>query len=401
MKVEIVRLNDTGDGIGKINGKIVFVKKTLPGDIVTVKNIVDKKKYLLADKDQYLTRSPLSIEAECPFYEECGGCQIMTLPYQEQLNYKKNKVIDIFKKYPSIEINPEIIGSPEVFHYRNKITLQVEKGKIGFYHVKTNQLVPIQYCPLAKKKTNEVIDLIETKVSLDNVHQIVIKEFQEKVMVQVKGKINEKEWISILKDKVDSLYLYNQLIYGKAKLEEILDKYHYFISPDSFFQVNHEQTIRLYQQVKEYLGSPQKNVLDLYCGMASIGIFVSDVSNEITGIELNSSSIKDAKENILSNHLSNVKVKEGDVGKLLDTKNTYDAIIVDPPRSGLDKKTKSGLLKIKSKKIIYVSCNPMTLARDIDDLKEEYELEDIMLFDLFPNTYHVESIVLLKHCKPL
>ena len=399
MEVEIVRLNHTGDGVGKINGKIVFVKKTLPGDIVTVKNIVDKKKYLLADKDKYLARSPLSIEAKCPFYEECGGCQIMTLPYQEQLNYKKNKVIDIFKKYTSIEINPEIIGSPKIFNYRNKITLQVEKGKIGFYHVKTNQLIPIKNCPLAKERTNEIINLLseisESKL-LTKVKQIIIKEFQEKIMIQIKGKVEEKDLISILKDKVSSIYINDKLVYGKEKLEETLKSYHYSISPNSFFQVNKEQTIHLYNQVRKHLESDTKNILDLYCGMASIGIFVSDIAKNITGIELNPSSVKDAKENILSNHLTNIKVREGDVGKLLDEKNTYDAIIVDPPRSGLDKKTKSGLLKMKSKKIIYVSCNPITLARDIDDLKEEYELKDIMLFDLFPNTYHCESVTALE-----
>ena len=391
MEVEIVRLNHTGDGVGKINGKIVFVKKTLPGDIVTVKNIVDKKKYLLADKDKYLARSPLSIEAKCPFYEECGGCQIMTLPYQEQLNYKKNKVIDIFKKYTSIEINPEIIGSPKIFNYRNKITLQVEKGKIGFYHVKTNQLIPIKNCPLAKEKTNEIINLLSESKLLTNVNQIIIKEFQEKIMIQIKGKVEEKDLISILKDKVSSIYINDKLVYGKEKLEETLDKYHYFISPNSFFQVNKEQTIHLYNQVRKYLESDTKNILDLYCGMASIGIFVSDIAKNITGIELNPSSVKDAKENIKKNYLTNIKVREGDVGKLLDEKNTYDAIIVDPPRSGLDKKTKAGLLKMKSKKIIYVSCNPITLARDIDDLKEEYELKDI-----FPNTYHCESVTVLE-----
>ena len=396
MVVEIVRLNHTGNGVGDLDGKVIFVSKTIPGDVILVKNIQDKKSYYLGEVEKYLKRGSFFERAVCPYYQECGGCQIMTLPYQEQLNYKKNKVIDIFKKYTSIEINPEIIGSPKIFNYRNKITLQVEKGKIGFYHVKTNQLIPIKNCPLAKEKTNEIINLLSESKILTNVNQIIIKEFQEKIMIQIKGKVKEKDLISILKDKVFSIYINDKLVYGKEKLEETLESYHYSISPNSFFQVNKEQTIHLYNQVRKYLESDTKNILDLYCGMASIGIFVSDIAKNITGIELNPSSVKDAKENIKKNHLTNIKVREGDVGKLLDTKNTYDAIIVDPPRSGLDKKTKSGLLKIKSKKIIYVSCNPITLARDIDDLKEEYELEDIMLFDLFPNTYHCESVTVLE-----
>ena len=396
MVVEIVRLNHTGNGVGDLDGKVIFVSKTIPGDVILVKNIQDKKSYYLGEVEKYLKRGSFFERAVCPYYQECGGCQIMTLPYQEQLNYKKNKVIDIFKKYTSIEINPEIIGSPKIFNYRNKITLQVEKGKIGFYHVKTNQLIPIKNCPLAKEKTNEIINLLSESKILTNVNQIIIKEFQEKIMIQIKGKVKEKDLISILKDKVFSIYINDKLVYGKEKLEETLESYHYSISPNSFFQVNKEQTIHLYNQVRKYLESDTKNILDLYCGMASIGIFVSDIAKNITGIELNPSSVKDAKENIKKNHLTNIKVREGDVGKLLDDKNTYDAIIVDPSRSGLDKKTKSGLLKIKSKKIIYVSCNPITLARDIDDLKEEYELEDIMLFDLFPNTYHCESVTVLE-----
>lgn len=396
MVVEIVRLNHTGNGVGYLDGKVIFVSKTIPGDVILVKNIQDKKSYYLGEVKKYLKRGSFFERAVCPYYQECGGCQIMDLPYLEQLNYKKNKVIDIFKKYTSIEINPEIIGSPKIFNYRNKITLQVEKGKIGFYHFKTNQLIPIKNCPLAKEKTNEIINLLSESKLLTNVNQIIIKEFQEKIMIQIKGKVEEKDLISILKDKVSSIYINDKLVYGKEKLEETLESYHYSISPNSFFQVNKEQTIHLYNQVRKYLESDTKNILDLYCGMASIGIFVSDIAKNITGIELNPSSVKDAKENIKKNHLTNIKVREGDVGKLLDEKNTYDAIIVDPPRSGLDKKTKSGLLKIKSKKIIYVSCNPITLARDIDDLKEEYELKDIMLFDLFPNTYHIETICVMK-----
>lgn len=394
MNIEIIRLNHTGEGIGKLNHKIIFVPKTIPQDKIKVKNIKEKKHYYTAEVDIYEERGPLFKEAICPYYKVCGGCQLMELSYQEQLKYKKDKVIDIFKKYTKIEINPKIIPSPRELNYRNKITLQVEKGKIGLYQTKSKKLVPIEKCYLVKEKINEIIPLLN-KLDKKEVNQIIIKEFQEKIMIQVKGKINTKDLISTLKEKVSSIYLNNEHIYGEKKLEEVLENKKYHISPNSFFQVNKEQTINLYKQVEKYLGKNNQNILDLYCGMASIGIFVSTSSKQITGIELNPSSIQDAKENIKINHLSNIKVKEGDVGSLLEVKNTYDAIIVDPPRSGLDKKTKDGILKIKSKKIIYVSCDPITLARDIDDLKEFYRLEEIKLFDLFPSTYHVESIALL------
>lgn len=389
-----MRLNHTGEGIGKYNDKVIFVGKTIPGDKILIQNIKDKKSYCTAEVAKYLERGSFFKKAVCPYYKVCGGCQIMELSYQKQLEYKINKVKDIFKKYAALEINPDIVASAREFYYRNKITLQVENGKIGLYQLKTKKLISIDKCCLVKEKINDIIPLF-VFLDLREVRQIVIKEFNEKVMVQVRGKVNEFDLIRILENKVSSIYVNDKLIYGIAKLEEVLDGMHYYISPNSFFQVNKGQTINLYNQVKEYLGSDNQNILDLYCGMASIGIFVNKASKHITGIELNSSSIKDARENIKRNHLGNIKVSEGDVGSLLEVENTYDAIIVDPPRSGLDKKTKSGLLKIKSKKIIYVSCNPITLARDIHDLKEFYQLEEIKLFDLFPNTYHIESIALL------
>ena len=202
--------------------------------------------------------------------------------------------------------------------------------------------------------------------------------------------------LKYLSSQVDSIYINDRLIYGLPKIEESLGKYRFEISPKSFFQVNHDQTINLYNQVKKYLGSSNRNVLDLYCGTGTIGIYVSDCCEEITGIELNPSSVADGKENIKKNHLKNFQIRQGDVGKVLQTGEQYDAIIVDPPRSGLDKRTKSTLLQIESPKIIYISCNPITLARDIKELYSKYQLEDITLFDLFPNTYHVETVCIME-----
>ena len=215
-------------------------------------------------------------------------------------------------------------------------------------------------------------------------------------MINFIGQIN----ISTLKEKlssyISSIYLNDKLVFGSNTIIDSLGDYKFNISPKSFFQVNHNQTINLYNQVKTYLGKNNNEVLDLYCGTGTIGIYVSENCKKITGIELNKSAVIDAIENVKLNNLTNAEIKQGDVGTLLDEKNTYDAIIVDPPRSGLDKKTRETLLKIKSNKLIYISCDPITLARDINDLKEIYEIIDITLFDMFPNTYHVESLVLME-----
>ena len=169
----------------------------------------------------------------------------------------------------------------------------------------------------------------------------------------------------------------------------------YLVSPESFFQVNYDMTVKLYDKVSEYLSSSGK-VMDLYCGTGSIGIYIADKVKSIFGIEINKSAIRDANSNKELNDINNISFKCGDVENIINSRDFYDTIIVDPPRGGLSKKTKDILLNIGSKKIIYVSCNPMTLVRDINDLKVKYEFREITLFDLFPNTYHVESVTLLS-----
>lgn len=395
MEVLITKLNHNGEGMGDINSKIVFVPKTIPGDIVEIEIIKEHKNYIEAIPLKYKESSSKRTSISCPYYNECGGCQLMGLSYQEQLNYKKEKVINIFKKYANISINPNIKESNQ-YQYRNKITLQVKNGQIGLYTLSSNKLIPIQKCQLVSDNVNNLINYLNHNINLLGIDQIIIREVKNQIMIQFIGKIEESILISNLSSKVNAIYLNEKHIYGEKTITEQLGDYQFIISPSSFFQVNHEQTINLYNQVKNYLGPNNNEILDLYCGTGTIGIYVSNYCKKVTGIELNPSSVKDAINNIKLNKLNNIKIKQGDVGKLLQEKNTYDAIIVDPPRSGMDKTTRNTLLKIKSPKLIYISCNPITLARDLNDLKEIYNIKDISLFDMFPNTYHVESVVLLQ-----
>lgn len=394
MEVEIIGLNHTGEGIAKIDGKIIFVSKTIPQDIVEIENIKDYGNYAKATMKSIIKPSPNRIEIECPYYQKCGGCQLLGLNYQDQLSYKKEKVKNILEKYANLKVNPSIIKSQQ-YQYRNKIILQVKEGKIGLYETESNKLVPIKKCLLISSQMNHLITIMNDKLDLTEVKQIMLREINHKIMIVITGKIDKITVIKLLSNQVVSIYINESLIYGVPKLEETLQNYHYLISPKSFFQINKEQTINLYNQVKKYLGTNHQNILDLYCGTATIGIYVSEIAKKITGIELNPSSVKDAKENLKINHLNNIQIKQGDVGKTLTTKEKYDAIIVDPPRSGLDKLTKKTLLQLKSPKIIYVSCNPITLARDLKELQTHYQLQEITLFDMFPNTYHVETVCVL------
>ena len=394
MRVLIDRLNDTGEGIGKINNEIVFVEKTVPGDVVEVENIIKHKNYLEASPAKIIKNSSKRIPAPCPYYEKCGGCQIMNLNYPEQLAYKKEKVINIFKKYGDITVNPNIVFDKE-WHYRNKITLQAENNKIGLFKSKSNEIVEIDECLLISNSMNELIKFIKENIKLAGINQIMLREANNQHMVVFKGNIDNTEALK-LKNKVDSIYINNNHIYGTKEITTTLEKYTFKISKDSFFQVNHNQTIKLYNKVKEYLNK-KKKILDLYCGTGSIGIYVSDNCQSILGIEINKQAIKDANINKKINNIENISFKCGDVANIITSKDKYDTIIVDPPRSGLSKKTRKILLEISNNYIIYVSCNPITLVRDIKELSSKYELKDITLFDLFPNTYHVESISLLIH----
>lgn len=394
MEVKIFDLNDNAEGVGKIDNKIVFIENALPGDIVKINNLIDHNNYYEAKLSKIIESSPNRITPKCPYHDLCGGCQLMNLTYNEQLHYKKTKVIKIFKRYCNIEILPNIISSNQ-YHYRNKITFQVVNGQLGLYKTKSNDLIEIDQCFLISTKMNTLIPILK-EINLKDVNQIMLREAKDKIMIQFLGSINKDEVLEKLTNKVDSIYENNNLIYGQKKLTTCLEKFNYHISPASFFQVNTNQTINLYNKIREHLKENNHNVLDLYCGTASIGIYISKICNNVEGIEINASSVKDAHDNIALNNLTNISVKEGSVAKFLTSKKYYDTIIVDPPRSGLDKITKKTLLEIKAKKLIYVSCNPITLARDINILKELYTIEAITLFDMFPNTYHVESVVSLK-----
>lgn len=396
MLLKIERMNHTGEGIATLDGLVFFIPKTIPGDIIDIKeeDIIKHKNYNQVLKYKMIKESDERIPIPCKYYKECGGCHLMGMKYHNQLEYKKQKVRDILNKYANIQTNIDI-EETNPYEYRNKITLQVKQGKIGLYTQDSNTLVLIEKCLLIPKELNKIIKILKERLDLSNVNQIILKIMKNKIMIQILGTIKKEETIKELSNAVSSIYLNDDLIYGIPYLKEKLLSHEFFVSPTSFFQINHEGTLKLYNKIKNYLGNNNKNILDLYCGTGTIGIYVSDNCKKITGIELNSSSVEDARRNIILNSINNITILQGDVGKLLKATNTYDAIIVDPPRSGLDRKTKEALLQINSPKIIYVSCNPITLARDINTLKNNYEVKNISLIDMFPNTYHVECVVLL------
>lgn len=395
--LKIDKLDHKGRGISKIDNKIIFIENSLPDEIVEVKVTKEKKGFMEGCVTNYIKKAPNRVESKCPYYNNCGGCNIMHLSYEDQLKFKQNKIENIIEKYlnKNIKIN-DIVYCDYNENYRNKATFQV-KEKLGFYKKNTYEIINIDKCLICNSLINNSIKYLN-KLNLKEITSIVCKTGSNKLMIIIETQ-NEHLDISPLKEIANSIYLKinNKYIhvFGEKYIYENLENYKFKISPDSFFQVNINTCIKLYNKIKEYVGS-EKTVIDLYCGTGSIGIFVSS-NNTITGIEINEQAISDAIENKKINNVNNIDFICGDSGKKSKNLNIKpDVIIVDPPRSGLNNETINNILKFNPQNIIYVSCDPMTLVRDLKILNNYYDIVELTPFDMFPHTYHIENLVILR-----
>ena len=401
--VLIDRLDHQGRGIGYIDGKIVFVKNALPGENVKVKVVHENRKFYEAVVVEYYSNSSDRVSVDCPYYEFCGGCDIMHMSYSFQHDYKINKVKDIIRKFVKDDIDVVDISYDNQFNYRNKATFHVKEG-IGYFKEKTYDLIEIDKCMISSLEINNVLNILK-KMDLSGIEQVVVRSsyFDKSVMVIFHGdRFNEKYLVDSLKDFVSSIYVKSdkyKLIYGEEYIIDKIGDLKFVISPDSFFQVNTPMAYKLYSKVKEYAGNlSDSNVLDLYCGTGTIGLFVGGKS--LVGVEINESAIHDANINRDLNGINNCRFICGDSGKVLKGLNkNFDVVIVDPPRSGLSELSINEVISVGAKRCVYVSCDPVTLARDLNIFKEYYDVKEISLFDLFPNTHHVESVCLLERKK--
>lgn len=386
--VKCEKLDHFGRGLGHVSGKIIFVPDLLPDEEALVKITVDKKKYMVGEVIRLVKKSNDRIDPKCP-YENCG-CGLKSLNYLKTLDFKKDKVIDILKRYGKIEgAVKEIISSDNIYGYRNKITLKVQNGKLGYFKNGSNDLIEINRCEIASEKSNEIIKVLK-KSDLSKVKEVIIKDFGE-VMVIIKGDMD----IEKLKPLASSIYINDNLVYGKENIITRLGEFKFYVSKDSFFQVNMDVALKLYNKVLEYLdNSSGKSVLDLYCGTGTISLFLSKHFDKVIGIEINEEAVKCAFLNKELNNISNVRFICGDVSKEIHHLKA-DNIVVDPPRSGLTNEGINDILRINPERLVYVSCDPMTLARDLKLLGAKYEVKEVTLFDMFPWTYHVESVCLL------
>lgn len=394
------RLNHQGKGICLVDSRVVFVSDCLPGERVKIKIDHVSKKFVSGVVIDRLSDSSSRVYVKCPYYSSCGGCDIMHMSYSFQHDFKFNKVTDIIRKFVHEHIKINEVVYDEQFYYRNKATFHIKDG-IGFYKDKTYDLIDIDKCLISSIEINNVLSVLK-KMNLNNIESVVVRSshFDKSVMVifSVVGNVDEGYLIDSLKDIVSSIYIKKdkyKLIYGSEYIIDKIGDLKFVISPDSFFQVNTSMAYKLYSKVRDYAGNlDDSNVLDLYCGTGTIGLFVGGKS--LVGVEINESAIHDANINKDLNNISNCKFICGDSGKVLKgLDKNFDVVIVDPPRSGLSPLSINEVISVGANRVVYVSCDPVTLARDLNIFKEFYDIKEISLFDLFPNTNHVESVCLL------
>ena len=394
MEVKIEKLDNFGRGITYLNNKICFVENAYPEEIVEIEIVKENKKIIEAKTIKVITKSNNRVESKCPYSNICGGCNFSNLKYEEELIYKTEKVKDLISKYTGLTNIVEDTNYINEYNYRNKIILHGKNNKLGLYEENTNNIVEINECLLVNNKINEIIKILkEENISIEEA-LIKTSNDEKEVLVSIKGKINN---IDKLKDKCTVLIINDELKTTDSSIITNIGKYKFYESEKSFFQINKDLTEKLYDEALKIVEKVKPNkLLDLYCGTGTIGIYVSEFSNEIIGIDYNKSNINDANKNKELNNLNNISFICDKVENQIDNFKDIDMIIVDPPRKGLDQKTKEYLNTIKAKHLVYISCDLITFSRDINDLLENYEVEYIKPFNMFPKTYHVENVAYLK-----
>lgn len=378
-------IDNNMNGITRIDNLVVFVPCALKDEEVTIRIIDIKKRYAVGRIIRFIKKSEFRNNKVCDKYFECGGCSFLHTSFDIELENKKKELCELFN------IDDINILTNNEFNYRNKATFHVKDGRIGYYSENTNDIVEFDNCLLLDERINEVYNTLKN-IDLSNIFEVIVRTSKSSVMVIFKGDTNDFDYNPLVnKVKIDSLYLNDKLLYGNAYIIEELGNIKYSIYPNAFFQVNTDNMKIMYDKVKEYAGNGNK-LLDLYCGTGTIGIYLKENFEEVTGIEVNKEAILNANINKSLNNLSNINFICGDAS--IAKNNNYDVIVVDPPRSGLSNKVINFLNKSDAKTIVYVSCNPKTLKRDLD-LLAKYSMTKLECINMFNKTKHCEVITAL------
>ncbi|WP_026693530.1 23S rRNA (uracil(1939)-C(5))-methyltransferase RlmD [Peribacillus kribbensis] len=436
----IKRLGINGEGVGYFKRQVVFVHGALPGEEVVAEVTRIHPKFAEASIKKIRKESADRVTPPCPVYYECGGCQLQHIGYDRQLKEKRDIIVQALERHAkvsgeSIDIR-ETIGMENPWHYRNKSQFQVgtnQNGEIiaGLYALNTHRLIDIPECIVQHPKSNRatrivkkiiaklqipiynerkkkgVVRTVVTRVGFNTGElQIVIITAtdtlpkRDELIAEIKKQLPEvKSVVQNINSKNTSMIFGEKSIHlsGENLIRETLGDMSYELSARTFFQLNPIQTVKMYDEVKKAAGlTGTERVVDAYCGVGTIGLWVADSAKEIRGMDVIKESIQDARKNAARHGVKNAKYE---VGKAEDIMPKWikegwkpDVLIVDPPRTGLDDKLLQTIIKVKPKKIVYVSCNPSTLAKNIQTLSRLYKVNSIQPVDMFPQTAQVESV---------
>ena len=441
-EVEIIDNGYEGEGIAKINDFTIFIQGAIKGEICKILIVKVNKSYAFGKLLEVIKKSENRVEADCKTYKRCGGCSLRHLKYEETLNLKRNIVQNLVDKtmQTSIKVH-NVIGMQNPFHYRNKLQYPVgrdNKGNLvmGVFANRTHQIIPVENCLIQNQEAEKVAKSIFNFIKENNVsvydensrsgairHIIVkigfktneimcilvsnerkIKQERELVNKIVAEFPNVKTIVKNINSKNTNVILgkENIILYGDGFIQDKLENFTFKISPMSFYQTNPIQTEVLYNKAIEFAKLDKEDILcDLYCGIGTIGIFASNKVKKVYGIEIVPEAVETAKENAKINNVDNIEFIVGDVEKafkeLIEVREIHPtAIIVDPPRRGLDATTMNKILDLEVNKFVYVSCNPATMVRDLKMLEEKYQVKEIQPVDMFPYTNSVECVAALQ-----
>lgn len=444
--VKIEDMGHDGEGIGKAEGYTLFIKDTVIGDVVEAKIMKMKKNYGYARLVRVLEASKDRTEPKCSVARACGGCQLQFLTYEKQLEFKKNKVVGNLERiggFSDISVE-KVMGMENPWRYRNKAQFPVGKDKegnliTGFYAGRTHSIIPNTNCYLGVEVNEEILNAVLNYMRENHVepydevtgkglvrHILIRYGFKTKeimVCIIINGRKipNAAGLVEKLKDisgmtsitlnvntKRNNVILGNEILplWGKDYITDYIGEVKYQISPLSFYQVNPVQTEKLYGTALKYAGLTGKEIVwDLYCGIGTISLFLAQKAQKVYGVEIVPAAIEDARKNAEINGIDNAEFFVGKAEEVLPAKykedGVYaDVIVVDPPRKGCDGALIETMLSMKPERIVYVSCDSATLARDLKVLCEkEYQVEKVAVCDMFPGSVHVETVVLLSKLK--
>ena len=389
--IKIEKISYDGKGIGYIDGKVAFVSNALPNEIVNAKIIKENKNYYECETQEIIEKSKNRIKPACPYFNECGGCSYMHVTHEDEVEYKVNALKEILKRNAVIDANVSTIISNNELGYRNKLSLKVENYEFGFYKEESHEFIKIDECPLASLAIRNIFKLKEyLKFKEGNI--LIRSNFNDEIIIKINSESSVDLNIEKLKEhiKLVGIIINDKIIYGEDFFIEQVHNYFYKVNINSFFQIN----LNILDKVINLLREKEYNtVADLYCGVGTLGIPLK--KQKLYGIEIVKEAVIDAIYNAKINKQDN-KYLLGSAEAINKINAKIDTIIIDPPRAGLNKKTLDFLINYQSDNLIYMSCNPMTLAKNLKSLSTVYNIEEVFYLDMFPRTKHIETICLMK-----